>query len=91
MKKTKMKLQKVGNSNYFINRILTCLVEHMPVKKKRKAIVLMTLYRAGSTFTGELFNRNQEYAPTQSQNQKHLTLATTVEHLKDIFYPSEKF
>ena len=28
--------------------------------KRRKAIVLITMYRAGSTFFGELFNQNPE-------------------------------
>ena len=28
--------------------------------KRRKAIALITLYRAGSTFMGELFNQNED-------------------------------
>ena len=32
-----------------------------PANKKRKAYLLITLYRSGSTLTGEMFNRNKNF------------------------------
>ena len=46
-----------GESN---NQIEKPYHEAHTFDKRRKAIVLITMYRAGSTFFGELFNQNPE-------------------------------
>ena len=43
------------------HKVGTTNISNLPEPKQRSAYLLITMYRSGSTLTGEMFNRNKNF------------------------------
>ena len=60
-KRTNSEVEHLDNNYFAMKRSSISKKSLEPDKKSRNAFLLITLYRSGSTLTGELFNRNPNF------------------------------